>query len=179
MKTFACSVTRALLFIEVKRDNEGMKHIKYEQELGATAAYTTIMMEASTMICQKYRKGGRKDCFLFDIWLASNKAAEAAMEVAKLIGVVKTNTKGFCKEIISNITKYWPGGSYLMLRRNPMVPGDRHLIAIGYNYNARKVLSFIITENAGSKHTGIPYLYKYTNQFTNVAIRPVACPLVM
>ena len=60
-----------------------------------------------------------------------------------------------------------------------MVPGDRPLIAISYNYNARKVLYFIITDNAGIKETGIPCLSKYPEQFTNVAIHPVSCPLVM
>ena len=60
-----------------------------------------------------------------------------------------------------------------------MVPGERSLIAIGYKYNTRKVLSFIVIDNAGSTKTGIPYLSKYTDQFTNVAIRPVARPLVM
>ena len=43
--------------------------------------------------------GGMKDCFLSDGWFASKKATEAAMEVgAELIGTVKTNTEGFCKE---------------------------------------------------------------------------------
>ena len=66
------------------------------------------------------------------------KAVEAAMEVgAKLIGMVKKNTKGFCKETIENITKYWTGGSYLVLSSKPMVPGDRPLIAIFYKYNVR------------------------------------------
>ena len=60
-----------------------------------------------------------------------------------------------------------------------MVPRDRPLIAIGYKYNARKVLSFIVTYNVGITKTGIPYLSKYPDQFTNVAIRPVARPLVM
>ena len=76
---------------------------------------------------------------------------------AELIGMVKTNTKEFCKETIEKLTKYWPGGSYLMLRSKPMIPGDRPLIAIGYKYNARRVLSFIVTKNAGSTKTGIPY----------------------
>ena len=43
----------------------------------------------------------------------------------------------------------------------------------------RKVLSFIVTENPGRAQAGITYLSKYTDQFTNVAIRPVAFPLVM
>ena len=60
-----------------------------------------------------------------------------------------------------------------------MVPGGWPLIAIGYKYNARKVLSFIVMDNTGSTKTGIPYLSKYPDQFTNVSIRPVARPLVM
>ena len=57
-----------------------------------------------------------------------------------------------------------------MLRRKPMVPGYRPLIVIGYKYNARKVIYFIVTYNAGNTKTGIPYLYKYPEKFTNVAI---------
>ena len=60
-----------------------------------------------------------------------------------------------------------------------MVPGGRPLIAIGYKYNARKVPYFIVTDNAGCTKTGIPYLSKYRDQFTNVSIRPVARPLAM
>ena len=40
-KAVACSVTGALLFIEVQRGKEGMKDIRYHQELRATAAYDT------------------------------------------------------------------------------------------------------------------------------------------
>ena len=39
-----------------------------------------------------------------------------------------------------------------------MVPGGRPLIAIGYKYNARKVLSFIVTENKWITQAGPPYL---------------------
>ena len=60
-----------------------------------------------------------------------------------------------------------------------MVPGDRTLIAIGYKYNARKFLSFIVIDNAASTKTSIPYLYKYPEQFTNLAIHPVSLPLVI
>ena len=93
------------------------------------------MTEATKGLGQKSIKGLMNDFLLFDIWFASNKAAESAMKVgAKLIGMMKTNTKGFCKETIEKLTKDWPGGSYLMLRSEPMVPGYRPLIAIGYKY---------------------------------------------
>ena len=157
-----------------------MKDSRYQKELGATAACTKRMMEETQGIGQKSKKEGPKDCFLFDSWFPSKKAAEAAMELgAELIGMVKTNTTGLCKEKIEKLTKNWPGGSYLVLRSKPMVPGGRPLIAIGYKYNARKVLSFIVTDNAGSTKTGIPYLSKYPDQFTHVYIRPVARPVVM
>ena len=66
-------------------------------------------------------KGETEDCFLFYSWLASKKAAEAAMEIgAELIGMVKKNTKRFCKETIEKLTNDWPGGSYFVLRSNHM-----------------------------------------------------------
>ena len=60
-----------------------------------------------------------------------------------------------------------------------MIPKDRPLISIGYKQNVWNVLSFIVTDNTGSTNTGIYYLSKYTDQFNNVSILPVARPLVM
>ena len=157
-----------------------MNHNNYQQGIGATAACTNRIMEATKGVGQKYRKGETKDCFLFDSWLSSEKLAEATMEVgSKFIGVINTNTKVFCKETIDKLTKYWPGDSYLVLRSNHMVPGGRPLIVIGCKYNTRKVLYFIVTDNAGSTQAGLPYLSKYPGQFSNLSIRPVSCPLVV
>ena len=48
-----------------------------------------------------------------------------------MIGIVKTNTKVFFKATIEGLTKDWPGGSYIVLRIKPMVPGERLLLDIG------------------------------------------------
>ena len=93
--------------------------------------------------------------------------------------MVKTNAKGFYKETIEKLTKDWPGGYYLVLRSKSMLPGGRLLIAIDYKYNTLKVIYFIVTDNVGSTKTGITYLSKYPDQFTNAAIGPVALPLFM
>ena len=66
-----------------------------------------------------------------------------------------------------------------MLRSNTVVPGGRSLIAIYYKYNTRKVLYFIVTDNAGSTQAGLHYLYRYPDQFYNVAIYPFACLFFM
>ena len=114
-KTVAFSVTGALLFIEVHRGKQGSKNSKYQKDLGATAACTKQMMEATKGIGQKSIKWGTNDCFLFDSWFSFKKAAEAAMEMgAGLIGMAKKNTKGFCKKTIEKLTKDRPGGSYLV-----------------------------------------------------------------
>ena len=80
------------------------------------------------------------------------------MEVgAEFIGMVKTNTKLFFKETIDNIKKDWTEVSYLVLMSKPMVSGGRPLIAIGYKYNTRKVLSSIATGNIGGTQADLPY----------------------
>ena len=48
------------------------------------------------------------------------------------LGLDRKSVVGFCKETIEKLTKNWPGGSYLVLRSKPMVPGGRPLIATGY-----------------------------------------------
>ena len=55
----------------------------------------------------------------------------------------------------------------------------RPLIVIGYKYDTRKGIYFIVKDDAGSKKAGIPYLSKYPDPFYNVYICPVAHPLVM
>ena len=60
-----------------------------------------------------------------------------------------------------------------------MVPRHRSLISIGYKYDAREFLYFIVTEEVVSTKAGITYLSKYPFPFYCVAIHPVACSLIM
>ena len=79
------------------------------------------------MVGQKSRKGVTKYCFIFDSWCTSKNTEEIEMEVgAGLIGMVKTNTKGFCNNTIEKLTEDWSGCSYRVLRSKPMVPRERH-----------------------------------------------------
>ena len=50
--TVACYVTGGLVLIELQRKKEGMKHSKYQQQLGSTASCTKIMTEATKGIGQ-------------------------------------------------------------------------------------------------------------------------------
>ena len=53
--------------------------------------------------------------------------------------------QGFLSSYIIKVDKIWPGGSYLVMKIIPRVPGGRTLLSIGYKYNSRKVLGFIAT----------------------------------
>ena len=62
----------------------------------------------------------------------------------KLLAVVtppsiyqKTSHKCFCLAKLENLMEDWPGGSYLVLNSNTIVPGDIPLMAIVYKYNSR------------------------------------------
>ena len=66
--------------------------------MGATATCTKIFIEETKELGQRVLKGLTRDYFLFDSWLLSKKEAEAAASIGvDLIGMVKTNTKGFSR----------------------------------------------------------------------------------
>ena len=58
-----------------------------------------------------------------------------------------------------------------------MLTGIRLISAIGYKYNARKVLSFIVAMDTGITKAGIPYLSKYPEPFYNFSISPFPRPI--
>ena len=110
-KKFACSVTGSLIFIDIQRGKEGMKLSRYHLELGATSACTKILMEDIKGLGQRSLKGSTRGCFLFESWFLLEKSAETAASIGvDLFGMVKNNTKEFCKATIEVSTKDWPSG---------------------------------------------------------------------
>ena len=57
------------------------------------------------------------------------------MLVITLLVWFKSIQKDYVKVHIYNLTKYWPGGSYLMLKSKSKVSVDRILISICCKYN--------------------------------------------
>ena len=55
-----------------------------------------------------------------------------------MIGMIKTKTKGFCKETIEELTNNCPEYFYLVLRRKPMIPGGRPITNTGCKYNTQE-----------------------------------------
>ena len=63
------------------------------------------------------------DTYLFDSWFSSIKTAEEAMAAGvDYFRSVKTSHKVFLATM-KNLMKYWPGGSYLVMKSTPIFTG--------------------------------------------------------
>ncbi len=91
----------------------------------------------------------------------------------EFIGAIKTNNNWYPKAEIEKKKKNWPSGSHLVLKC--ITPGTGvELIALGYKYNTRKVLCFIMTKDAGATANGTnPYIAKFGDGHGNVNQRQV------
>ena len=79
-------------------------------------------------------------------------------------GPAKTSHKVFLNTL-EKLMKYWPGGSYLVMKSTPRFPCGRPLLVIGYKYNSTMVLGFIATEGDVSTEPGDPYLSRFPGIF--------------
>ena len=60
------------------------------------------------------------------------KDEEVMAEGVNYCGPLKTRHKGYCIATLEKLMKDWPGGSYLVMKSNPIVPGGITLMAMGY-----------------------------------------------
>ena len=82
-------------------------------------------------------------------------------------GQVKTIHRGFCLATLENLTKDWPGSSYLVLKSTPRYfPVKVRSWPSGTSIILGRVLGFIATEGAGSTEPGgDTYLYLVSMTF--------------
>ena len=168
-----CSRLGTMLHLEIQKGKKAMKTSNFQNVLGGTAACIKRLAIA-TKGCGQLTS---EDTYFADSWFSSVKTSgEMAAAGVDYCGPVKTSHKGFCLATLEKLIKYWPGGSYLVLKSTPRFPSERPLLAIGYKYNSRKVLGFIDTEGAGSSEPGYPCLSCFPDIYSNVSVRPIVCP---
>ena len=96
----------------------------------------------------------------------------------EVCAAVKTNHAWYPKTELEAEMRDIPSGTYLTLAcKCPDTNVD--LIAIGYKYNAKKVLCFVMTKNAGRTTPGRPYVAKFADKYGNVSTRNVPRPDVL
>ena len=142
--------------------------------VGATAACTLRMMEAS---CQ------HNGLLFGDSWFGSVLACVAGRLVLRnglkvhSMFAIKTGHRFFPKEYIEQTLAPLPAGARIVLTAT--VEGVA-LVALGYKYNRKKVLSFVMTRGAGRTTDGEPYIQKYCSKTTRqVRQRSVGRPHII
>ena len=70
-----------------------------------------------------------------------------------------------------------PGGTWIILEETTKKGVD--LICIGYKYNKKKIIHFILTTGAGSTESGKPYKATFNDSYVNVHVRYVGRPKVI
>ena len=192
-KTVCCARTGVMLHMELQRGKKSMPKEKYGEQFGATAACTLRLAEntqhggTNTVERKEAAERFKRELVLADAWFGSVKVVEQMKLLHmdkegnpaghEVIAALKANHSCFPKAEIEDLMKGFPSGSQLVFECKS--PAQVNLVAIGYKYNARKVLCFVATKNAGSTRPGRPYIAKFPDEYGNVAKRMVPRPQII
>lgn len=162
-----------------------MQKEKFSKQFGGTAACTFRLVDATAHAGSKWetrvgaKANTKRELFAGDSWLSSVPVAEGLMDRGhEYVGALETNHALYPKDEIEKLMTGYPSGAVLVFECTTPKKGHK-LLAIGYKYNARKVLCFIATKNAGSTMPGEPYIARFNDVNSNVAERPVSRPPVL
>ena len=133
-----------------------MKTEQYFQQMGATAACTVCLGEGTI------QNKDASTIIIGDAWFGSVRAAvEAADGGMQAMLQVKSNHGLYPQYYIQEHLKDSPGGTHIVLEGT--YPRGHALVSIGYRYNLKVTLFFVITKNAGSTSQGKLYEMKFTD----------------
>ena len=158
-----------MLNLDIQKSKEATKISEFQKYIGGTTACMK-KLDIYNKYCVQLES---HDTYFSDSWFSSVKTSEEAMSAGvNYCGPEKTGHKGFCLATLENLMKYWPGGSYLVMRSTSRVTCGRKILEIRYKYNSRKFLGFIATEGAVSTEPGVPYLSHFSDIYSNASVHP-------
>ena len=118
-----------MLHLDIQKGENATKTSNFQKDLGGT----TACMKRIAIATKGCGQLTSNDTYFSDSWFSSVKTAEEmAAAGVDYCGPVKTSHKGFCLATLEKLMKYWPGGSYLVMKNTPIFPCGRPLLAIGY-----------------------------------------------
>ena len=92
--------------------------------------------------------------------------------------IIKTAHSRSLKKWLDQTMKDMPGGTWIVLE-GTTEELNRKLVCIGYKYNKKTVLTFILTRGAGSSEPGDPYEARFPDKYGNLCVRHVTRPQVI
>ena len=118
-----------MLHLDIQKGKEATNTFIFQKYFGDNAACMK-RLPIDTIGCGKLISN---ETYFSDSWFSSVKTAEEAMAAGvNYCGPVKTSHRVFCLATLENLIKDWPGGSYLVMKSTPKVPGGRPLLDNGH-----------------------------------------------
>ena len=182
LKNAADGGTGLLVHLEIQEGKDAMHSKEFHGDavgalgtIGATAACSLRLADAA---CPE------NGLMFGDSWFGSVLLCVAArsgvLSGGKKVHVmanIKTNHKYYPQQHIEGLLSDSPAGSKVVLTAT--VEGV-DLVALGYRYNRKKVLCFVMTRGAGTTKNGPPYLQRYPCKRTRqVRQRHVTRPMII
>ena len=177
LKVKADAETKINLKLEIQEGKEAMQ-AKGPHHLGATAACT------HRLAAGKYGPDdSQRSLLIADSWFGTY---QCALNLFLFYGIeavlcIKTGHRCTPKSQLEEVMKHWPAGSYAVLTHTATGVGvdgeeaDVDLVFVGYKYNCKKTLFFLMTKDAGSTKPDPlqPYIAKFPDQNGNLRARAV------
>ena len=183
-KNIVDGLTGQMLWLEIQEGKDRMKTKEFQGRLGGTAACVMRGVKASEDLehipnFEENNEEPRSRLFFADSWFGSVKAvATLGLAGHHACMIIKTAHVRSPKFFLEERMKDFPGGTWITMEGKTELEGVE-LICIGYKYNKKKVLTFVMTRGAGSTTKGIPYEAKFPDKYGNVCMRHVARPQII
>ena len=188
-KNIVDGVTGVMTWLEIQEGKDRMNKKEFHRSLGTTSACCMRGLKATegkpfSSLGTRDGEGEeeeqpkRKRLYFGDSWFGSVKTCVAIGKVEHhAFMMVKTAHARSPKNWLEEKMKDYPGGTWIVLEGTAEkgVP----LMAIGYKYNKKKVLTFVGTRGAGSTNQGEPYEARFPDKYGNVCVRHVARPSIV
>jgi len=124
-------------------------------------------------------EGERPKLYLGDSWFGSVKSVATVGRTGNhACMMVKTAYSRSPKKFLEETMKDFPGGTWITMEGRPEKE-EVNLVCVGYKYNKKKVLTFVMTKGAGSTRMGEPYKARYPDKYGNVCCRHVSRPEIV
>ena len=169
-----------LVWKEIMEGKERMSKKEYSG-LGGTAACVMRGVTATQDMDfipndQEEDNADKKRLYYGDSWFGSVKTAEnVAASNNHCVMLIKTVHSRSPKKWLENAMIDYPGGTWITMEGTTEKTGT-DLVIIGYKYNKKKVLTFVMTRGVGSTEKGEPYEARFPDKYGNLCIRHVARP---
>ena len=178
-KNIVDGLSGEMLWLEIQEGKYRMKNKQF-QNLGSTAA-CVLRGVKDTFDFKRLPSTNDDDdsprLYFGDSWFGSVKAAVAVAKAGNhACFIIKTGYSKSPKKYLDDKMKDFPGGTWITLETEI---DSVSIVCIGYKYNKRNVLTFILTKGAGSSKHGDPYEARFPDKFGNVCVRHIARPEII